>query len=471
VGQVRLSKAVYQFFDLWQPHPVNDEAELKEIYEAILGDIDASAPWPFSPTRTARYTIRQGALETFSRVPIFEARPSLYTFMQDVFPTSVPPEVEFIGADGQAYKLQRVNVTRNRNAVKLSQIAKVKVGLQSGNNPKFYRAAPGEFRMPLPGGDTAVTGANFYHRDYLGSVPLVSSKGNRTSIAARLFAPYGESYNNVGITGDVNYTGDNQDLVAGTFDTPNRELNPTQGRWISPDPGHASWNAYQYSTNPLGETDQSGLDFDIAGGYGEGTASIGAEQLDGFTTDYSAIFNSVNTTSFNGQQPTVYNWVAVQGSPTLSQTFDSQLNPILDADGNPTYTLKDTVGGYWQPVASSSSSGDDGVLMARNNSVDDIEHLWGAWQTIKHWADKGECIVAADLCKDSTISTVKTDNVNKDPMKLEYDAEQCQAQAQASGSSERCSSAGWNNVQRSGWFQNEACKKAQECLLDLTTPQ
>jgi RHS repeat-associated protein len=117
-----------------------------------------------------------------------------------------------------------------------------------------------QYRMPLPGGDTDVTGINFYHRDYLGSVPLVSSRGGRASVAARLFGPYGESYNNVGISGDLNFTGDYQDLVAGTFDTPNRELNPTQGRWISPDPAHASWNAYSYSTNPLGETDPSGLD-------------------------------------------------------------------------------------------------------------------------------------------------------------------------------------------------------------------
>jgi RHS repeat-associated protein len=102
----------------------------------------------------------------------------------------------------------------------------------------------------VPGGDTAVTGGNFYHSDYLGSVPLITSKNDRgilpASIASRLFAPYGESYGNEGITGDVNFTGDNQDLVAGTFDTPNRELNSTQGRWISPDPAHASWNAYSY---------------------------------------------------------------------------------------------------------------------------------------------------------------------------------------------------------------------------------
>ena len=134
---------IYQFFDLWQPHPVHDEQELKEVYEAIIGDRNAAQPWPFPPTRTARYTIRQGALGTFSRVPIFEARPSLYGFIQDVFPTTVPPELDYTGVDGEVHRLRRVNVIRGRNVVKLAEIAKVKVGLQSGNNPKFYRAGPG----------------------------------------------------------------------------------------------------------------------------------------------------------------------------------------------------------------------------------------------------------------------------------------------------------------------------------------
>lgn len=117
-----------------------------------------------------------------------------------------------------------------------------------------------QFRVPLPGGPTAVSGINFWHKDWLGSVRFVSSLSNRTSYADRAFAPYGETYNNIGATTNVNFTGDSQDLVAGTFDTLNRELNPNQGRWISPDPAHAGWNAYAYSTNPLSTTDPAGLD-------------------------------------------------------------------------------------------------------------------------------------------------------------------------------------------------------------------
>src|SRR5205807_744183 len=57
----------------------------------------------------------------------------------------------------------------------------------------------------------------------------------------------------------TNFTGDTKDIGSGLFDTPNRELHPGQGRWISPDPAGAGWNLYAYSTNPNGITDPSGL--------------------------------------------------------------------------------------------------------------------------------------------------------------------------------------------------------------------
>jgi len=47
------------------------------------------------------------------------------------------------------------------------------------------------------------------------------------------------------------------------WDTPNRELAQAQGRWVSPDPAGASWNAYAYVTNPNIETDRTGLYCDL----------------------------------------------------------------------------------------------------------------------------------------------------------------------------------------------------------------
>ena len=72
-----------------------------------------------------------------------------------------------------------------------------------------------QYRMPLPGGSTVVPGINFEHADGLGSVPLISGRGSRASVSARLFAPYGESYNNTGSANNLIFTGDRQDLVAG----------------------------------------------------------------------------------------------------------------------------------------------------------------------------------------------------------------------------------------------------------------
>src|SRR6266852_520544 len=65
----------------------------------------------------------------------------------------------------------------------------------------------------------------------------------------------------IGATANPDFTGDTQDVISGLFDTPARELHPTQGRWISPDPARAGWNPYAYMENkPLTGTDPTGLD-------------------------------------------------------------------------------------------------------------------------------------------------------------------------------------------------------------------
>jgi RHS repeat-associated protein len=51
-----------------------------------------------------------------------------------------------------------------------------------------------------------------------------------------------------------------QDVIAGMYDTPNRELQGSQqGRWLSPDPAGAGWNQYAYATNPNSAIDPTGL--------------------------------------------------------------------------------------------------------------------------------------------------------------------------------------------------------------------
>jgi RHS repeat-associated protein len=66
------------------------------------------------------------------------------------------------------------------------------------------------------------------------------------------------------------FTGDTQDLLAGIYDTPNRELQGSQqGRWLSPDPAGYGWNQYAYPTNPNSQTDPLGLAPPVCSGDGQ----------------------------------------------------------------------------------------------------------------------------------------------------------------------------------------------------------
>lgn len=150
---------VYQFFDFWQVHPVADEIELGDVYEKVLRDLTASNKWHGPGTRTARYTVRQGILSTFSRIPIFEGQPSLFEFMQDVFP-SVLPVKTIPGLAGAPKKEVRVTKIRGKEVVKLRAIADVKVGLQCGDNKRFYRVAKGAKGGAVKGGYAEVSAKN-----------------------------------------------------------------------------------------------------------------------------------------------------------------------------------------------------------------------------------------------------------------------------------------------------------------------
>ena len=61
--------------------------------------------------------------------------------MRDVFAESVPEVINLPTANGN--RPVKVNTVRGRNVVKLGDLAVIKIGLQSGDNPRFYRAAKG----------------------------------------------------------------------------------------------------------------------------------------------------------------------------------------------------------------------------------------------------------------------------------------------------------------------------------------
>ena len=127
-------------------------------------------------------------------------------------------------------------------------------------------------RIPMPGGSGVwttgpggTTTVNYDHADWLGTVRLETDLAARTPTFDTAYTPYGELYDSFGtvkpdFTGDfrVNFTG--QIIINGLYDTPNREFDPGAGsRWLSPDPAGASWNAYEYTTNPNSIVDPSGL--------------------------------------------------------------------------------------------------------------------------------------------------------------------------------------------------------------------
>ena len=140
---------------------------------------------------------------------------------------------------------------------------------------------------PTPGNGTAEVNGNavtFYymHKDWLRSARISSVIVNPAVVSDQAYAPYGEVYNKLatgaGVPGQM-FTGDTQDIIGGIFDTPNRELNVSQGRWLSPDPANSGWNQYAYvNNNPTGAIDPLGLwcfpfishFCDVLGTYGQG---------------------------------------------------------------------------------------------------------------------------------------------------------------------------------------------------------
>jgi len=166
---------------------------------------------------------------------------------------------------------------------------------QLGKNVFMNGATPSNAYWPTPGGGTEILQGNcpsscnnyYMHKDWLRSARIVSATNGHTVISDRAFAPYGEIYAQFGSNGIAYemFTGDTQDIVAGTMETPNREYNnAAQGRWISPDPTGAGWNLYAYGANPNSGLDPSGLLFNGGsfGGWGFG------QLIDGF--EYPNIF-------------------------------------------------------------------------------------------------------------------------------------------------------------------------------------
>jgi RHS repeat-associated protein len=136
------------------------------------------------------------------------------------------------------------------------------------NGQTLYKA-----RVPLTGGGIAIydpTGlVRYWHSDWQGTMRLVSNPSSPTYYWSGAYAPYGETYalgSNPFVTDFASLMGDTSgELNDATF----REYNPTEGRWMSPDPAGLaavdltnpqSLNRYAYvMNNPTTLTDPLGL--------------------------------------------------------------------------------------------------------------------------------------------------------------------------------------------------------------------
>jgi len=143
------------------------------------------------------------------------------------------------------------------------------VRLPGGTQVKYAGNAISTYRLP----------------DWLGSF-RIGSNPNRTYSWGIAFAPFGEQYSTSGSPA-LSFTGEDgtADTTSDEYDFLARKLNPTQGRWLSPDPAGLSavnpsapqsWNRYAYVQNaPLTGIDPSGTQIrrpghqSFAGGCGD----------------------------------------------------------------------------------------------------------------------------------------------------------------------------------------------------------
>ncbi len=141
-----------------------------------------------------------------------------------------------------------------------------KLGVMSGQTLGYGRVG-------LPGGGLVVYNAGpvlarYWHADWQGTMRLLSNP-DRTFYHSAGYAPYGEIYASSANPFVPDFAGLLGDTASEVYDAEFRRYNPTQGRWLSPDPAGLaaadptnprSWNRYAYAlNNPTTLVDPKGL--------------------------------------------------------------------------------------------------------------------------------------------------------------------------------------------------------------------
>jgi RHS repeat-associated protein len=193
-------------------------------------------------------------------------------------------------------------------------------------------------------------GANYYiHNNWIGNSPTsstVPATGNGAVAYDRAFAPYGEVYANYSFTGSLTFAGDTSYLVTGLYDTPNRELAQSQGRWLSPDPAGQGWNLYAYPTDPNRFIDPSGLDCisSVDGHVVEGDCEGKDPNHEYYVDCNGCLFNSsgyeVDAATGN------ITFLDANGKYIPGTTIAGFMDPLEDAVGGTTDAAANN-GGWW----------------------------------------------------------------------------------------------------------------------------
>jgi RHS repeat-associated protein len=141
--------------------------------------------------------------------------------------------------------------------------------------------------LPLPGGGAVIYQQGgiegYQHIDWNGNSRVVSTWG-RTLSSQTEYSPFGTAFDKSSSVAWTMFDGAFSSTMSGGYDTPNRNLFVTQGRWIQPDPAGLAavdssnpqtWNRYAYVlNNPLSNVDPDGLDCVYLNDAGNGVESI-----------------------------------------------------------------------------------------------------------------------------------------------------------------------------------------------------
>jgi RHS repeat-associated protein len=124
-----------------------------------------------------------------------------------------------------------------------------------GHYEPFFHLPGGDMVYMSPGNPIRLT-----HYDWTGSSRITSTMASPSTVQGDwAVSPYGDYYDKFGSLSNQAFAGNSAMFDYSLSDTPNRELMNASGRWLSPDPAGASWNAYSYPTDPNTMSDPSGL--------------------------------------------------------------------------------------------------------------------------------------------------------------------------------------------------------------------